>query len=237
MPESKVTEFAVSEHSREVVLEGGKYRFWIDARGALRCDRHGTAWRDFIADKAVRALFDEVIARAPAKSMASHWDEDPRYSVAAWRYEVVNDDTRLGYREWVEHHCEAVPHSEARAPNTQPRHPGHGDGPIAIEFVSSDSRALDWSCRCNVLWSRDGFFDWLELRKPADQFNEDVLKYEDGEGSDKWLSAEDLLHAAVDKDGRFHLKGGDEVYFIGERNLRWEPTAQPFITEEASPSP
>lgn len=28
--------------------------------------------------------------------------EDPRYPVADWQYEVANDDTLLGYREWVE---------------------------------------------------------------------------------------------------------------------------------------
>lgn len=34
--------------------------------------------------------------------MRSHWDEDPDYPVADWKYEVANDDTRQSYREWVE---------------------------------------------------------------------------------------------------------------------------------------
>ena len=31
----------------------------------------------------------------------SHWDEDPQFPVSDWQYEVQNDDTRLGYKEWV----------------------------------------------------------------------------------------------------------------------------------------
>ncbi len=30
------------------------------------------------------------------------WGSDPDYPVADWQYEVANDDTRLGYWEWVE---------------------------------------------------------------------------------------------------------------------------------------
>jgi hypothetical protein len=100
---------------KEVVLHGGKYRFWVDERGALRCDRNGTGWRDFIADKAVHALFDEVVARTPMKAADSHWDEDPQFSVGDWRYEVANDDTRLGYQEWIEHQREAAAHAEPSA--------------------------------------------------------------------------------------------------------------------------
>lgn len=29
------------------------------------------------------------------------WDEDPEYPVSDWRYAVNNDDTRLGYWDWV----------------------------------------------------------------------------------------------------------------------------------------
>ena len=29
-----------------------------------------------------------------------HWDNDPEFPVSDWQYEVANDDTRLGYREW-----------------------------------------------------------------------------------------------------------------------------------------
>lgn len=33
----------------------------------------------------------------------SHWDEDPKHPVEEWKYEVSNDDTRLGYKDWVAH--------------------------------------------------------------------------------------------------------------------------------------
>ena len=40
------------------------------------------------------------ITEADVASM-SHWDEHPQYPVEDWKYEVANDDTRLGYLEWV----------------------------------------------------------------------------------------------------------------------------------------
>lgn len=30
-----------------------------------------------------------------------YWGEHPIYTVELWRYEVNNEDTRLGYWEWV----------------------------------------------------------------------------------------------------------------------------------------
>jgi len=30
-----------------------------------------------------------------------YWGEDPDYPLEDWRYEVANNDTRLGYWEWV----------------------------------------------------------------------------------------------------------------------------------------
>jgi len=35
-----------------------------------------------------------------------------QYPIADWRYEVANDDTHLGYREWLEHKVEAAAESE-----------------------------------------------------------------------------------------------------------------------------
>lgn len=34
-------------------------------------------------------------------------EEDDEYPEADWRYEVANEDTRLGYEDWVEHKREA----------------------------------------------------------------------------------------------------------------------------------
>ncbi len=30
-----------------------------------------------------------------------NWQDDPDFPVRDWKYEVANDDTRLGYHEWV----------------------------------------------------------------------------------------------------------------------------------------
>jgi hypothetical protein len=49
----------------------------------------------------------------PAAPAPSHWDEDSEFPVADWRYEIANDDTRLGYREWVEHQRECARPVEA----------------------------------------------------------------------------------------------------------------------------
>lgn len=38
----------------------------------------------------------------------SHWDEDPDWPVADWKYEVANDDTRQGYHEWIAHNKETA---------------------------------------------------------------------------------------------------------------------------------
>jgi hypothetical protein len=35
-----------------------------------------------------------------------HWDSHPAYPVEDWKYEVANDDTRLGYKEWLKHRLE-----------------------------------------------------------------------------------------------------------------------------------
>ena len=34
--------------------------------------------------------------------------EDPRFTREDWKYEVANEDTQLGYGEWVEHRIEAT---------------------------------------------------------------------------------------------------------------------------------
>lgn len=44
-------------------------------------------------------IFDEL---DPPVIVPSTWEEHVAYPVADWKYEVANDDTRLGYREWVE---------------------------------------------------------------------------------------------------------------------------------------
>lgn len=38
----------------------------------------------------------------PVEPRRSHWDEAAGHPVEDWRYEVTNDDTRLGYLAWVD---------------------------------------------------------------------------------------------------------------------------------------
>ncbi len=44
----------------------------------------------------------------------SHWESDSKHTISDWMYAVENDDTRLGYRDWVsaqrELHEPAVEH-------------------------------------------------------------------------------------------------------------------------------
>jgi hypothetical protein len=32
-----------------------------------------------------------------------HWASDEAWPMEDWKYDVSNDDTRLGYRDWVKH--------------------------------------------------------------------------------------------------------------------------------------
>jgi hypothetical protein len=42
-----------------------------------------------------------------ATAIISHWEDVSEFPSEDWKYEVANGDTRLGYREWVEHQRDA----------------------------------------------------------------------------------------------------------------------------------
>ena len=44
----------------------------------------------------------------------SHWDVHPDYPVEDWKEQVANDDTRLGYHEWVNHEIELLYEEQER---------------------------------------------------------------------------------------------------------------------------
>src|SRR3546814_13878175 len=44
----------------------------------------------------------EGAQRWTVMSRRSHWDDNPDHPVYDWKIEVTNDDTRLGYLDWVE---------------------------------------------------------------------------------------------------------------------------------------
>ena len=37
----------------------------------------------------------------------SHWEDDPEFPSEDWQYEVTLGNTRLGYRQWVQHERDA----------------------------------------------------------------------------------------------------------------------------------
>jgi len=62
-----------------------------------------TAQLEAEAIEEVELLSKNYEMKIKAMNPPSHWDEDEKYPVKDWQYEVANDDTRIGYLEWVEH--------------------------------------------------------------------------------------------------------------------------------------
>ncbi|WOF45074.1 hypothetical protein KNJ79_09470 [Sphingopyxis indica] len=55
-------------------------------------------------------------------SRPSHWDDNPDHPVDDWKTEVANDDTRLGYLDWVEARSEMLASEDsARTAEVSPR--------------------------------------------------------------------------------------------------------------------
>lgn len=57
--------------------------------------------QDYLADNQIfpeNVVFDKGL---PPETK-DHWESDPIHRVEDWQYEVANNDTRLGYHEWVE---------------------------------------------------------------------------------------------------------------------------------------
>lgn len=74
--------------------------------------RFSEAWeeeeRDFVADvkDITRDFMKESLSFGKFIHPGSlfpigHWEEDPDYPSSDWREEVANNDTRLGYADWV----------------------------------------------------------------------------------------------------------------------------------------
>lgn len=54
---------------------------------------------EFLEAALERGLFAPAGADWGGESV---WDEHPDFPVSDWKYEVENDDIRIGYREWVD---------------------------------------------------------------------------------------------------------------------------------------
>jgi len=66
---------------------------------------HGTvpSWQDEDnpAEEDKTMTHDEIESRLEALFGDSPWSEDQKYPLEDWVYEVNNNDTRQGYREWL----------------------------------------------------------------------------------------------------------------------------------------
>lgn len=99
---------------------------------------------------------------------------------------------------------------------------------LFVEFVSSDTRALDGSDRRQVLWFDDGLLGWLEEGMPEDgngDIADSVIEFVnvDAPSKSEWLHCRDLVEATLSRDGRFELKDGRELYLIDGTGKRWFP--------------
>lgn len=71
-----------------------------DAEGVALGLERSDAYPDLTGgDEAITATFP---AGATVTALPDdHWASDPDYPVGDWQFEVSNDDTRLGYWDWV----------------------------------------------------------------------------------------------------------------------------------------
>lgn len=53
-----------------------------------------------LTDEIINARLINLVANM---TKGNAWEENPDWPVADWQYEVGNDDTRIGYLEWVKH--------------------------------------------------------------------------------------------------------------------------------------
>ena len=94
-----------------ILVCDGKYRFYV-SNGCLHADRHGEHWRDFIGDKAVHALFDELSAArdeiARLKGRVEGLEKD------AARYQWLREQT---IKVWHEQEPETIIHIAILQPN------------------------------------------------------------------------------------------------------------------------
>jgi hypothetical protein len=61
----------------------------------------------------IQAPEAQVVEAASGPDETSVWDVDEAYPVADWQQEVVEDNTRLGYRDWVAHQREIASEDES----------------------------------------------------------------------------------------------------------------------------
>ncbi|PZU06053.1 hypothetical protein [Sphingomonas sp.] len=83
-------------------------------------DSFGGGWGVVFADRIIiettREALSKALAGANLMIRADPWGDDPAYPVDDWKIEVANDDTRLGYLDWVEARRSLATDIEASVP-------------------------------------------------------------------------------------------------------------------------
>jgi hypothetical protein len=81
------------------------------------------------------------------KQKRSHWEDVPGYPIDAWKLEVQNDDTRLGYADWVAAQMFTVVNERVWDEGTvKPDVTVVGGGPLIVMVDESDGGwAITWN--------------------------------------------------------------------------------------------
>jgi len=82
----------------------------------------------------------------------SHWVEESGHPIEDWKYEAANDDTRLGYLDWVDARKEQEP-EETRTTTTTPH-------------TVPDTRTFEAKLQTFAVVLKQEVFDWLEKQYP-----------------------------------------------------------------------
>ena len=67
----------------------------------------GTVYSPYDKNVVIVIPGDESATRYEVESDGSHLTDDEKYPAEDWRHDAANGDTRLGYKEWVEHQKES----------------------------------------------------------------------------------------------------------------------------------
>jgi hypothetical protein len=169
------------------------------------------------------AYFEAMFRRSPTPEQAQQLRD------AAVMFRRENSIDQAKYEECVAK-AEEVLAAFRQTPEGQPdpKLPFYGcklpTQIMAVELVSSDARASEWSERCTAAYTSDSIVEWLEGGRQWNDFDEgdEVLTFDD-RGSLWSLCVRDLLNAKLDADGRFELKDGTEFFLIQEDGKRWFP--------------
>ena len=88
----------------EVSLYEGKYIFRLNLDNwHLTCLRHGEAWREFVGDKAVHALFDKAFEVEELKGQIKQLKvekEDQRQRAAEWEEYYMREKAKCQFFEY-----------------------------------------------------------------------------------------------------------------------------------------